>query len=234
MSVNFDEQWVPEPELRETPPRRTGPSEFPDHNRPKSTLFVAVAAVVLVAGLVVFILGASKGVNMQIFAGVFAVLAGTAGTVFFPYMARRHDGRVERLVGFGVPAMARLLNAENISVDNIYGRRVTFQITHPSSGELLHRTTNADDRALPKRIPANVTALVDPETGYFDLYCALPIKAVTKMVAQTAKPAGTEAPAPAEPTEMGTLAAQPNPERIVRKPREEDDDDLVPKRESYE
>lgn len=233
MSVNFDEQWVPEPELRDTPPRRTGPSEFPDHNRPKSTLFVGVAAVVLVAGLVVFILGASKGVNMQIVAGVFAVLAGTAGTVYFPYRARQHDSRCERLAGFGIPVMARLLNAENISVDNIYGRRVTYQYTNPTTGEMLHRSSNADDRALPKRIPSNVTALVDPETGHCDLYCALPIKVVPKTSPQAAKAVAEQAAA-AEPTEMGTLTAQVMPERIVRKPREEDDDQPAPKRESYE
>lgn len=232
MSVNFDEQWVPEPELKDSPPRRSGPTEYPDHNRPKSTLFVGLAAVVLVVGLVVFILGAAKGVNIQIFAGVFAVLAGTAGTVWFPYRARQHDAKVERLVSLGVPVMARMLNAENISVDNIFGRRVTFQITHPSTGEILHRSTNADDRALPKRIPANVTALVDPETNQFELYCALPLKAIPKTMPVAAKVAA-EAQAPKqEPQEMGTLTAAP--ERIVRKPREDDDDEPAPKRESYE
>jgi hypothetical protein len=128
------------------------------------------------------------------------------------------------------------LNAENISVDNIYGRRVTYQYTNPTTGEMLHRSSNADDRALPKRIPSNVTALVDPETGYCDLYCALPIKVVPKTMPQAAKTGATasEEAAAGEPKEMGTMTAQAMPERIVRKPREEDDDQPAPKRESYE
>jgi hypothetical protein len=50
-------------------------------------------------------------------------------------------------------------------------------ITLPG-GDLVRREANADERALPKRIPANVTALLDLRTSEVELYCALPFRAI--------------------------------------------------------
>ncbi|MFM7321008.1 MAG: hypothetical protein ACKO5K_05720 [Armatimonadota bacterium] len=261
MSVNFNEQWVPEPELRELPPRRTVASDYPDHNRPNSVFLAMIAAAVLVAGLSVFVVGLAQGKSNLTVIGIALAVAGLGGIVYFPYRTRQYVARVLHLTGYGVPTLARILSAENISPDNVYGRRIIFQVTHPISGEILHKNTNADDRALPKVIPANVTALFDTESGDFELYCALPYRAIPKMT-PVAKPAAApaqtpaaESPAPAMGTFQTPVApsapatdgerlvrkpredddeAAPAPERIVRKPREADEDDAAPKRESYE
>ena len=261
MSVNFNEQWVPEPELRELPPRRTIASEFPDHNRPNSVFLAMISAAVLVVGLSVFVVGLAQGKSNLTLIGIALALVGVAGILFFPYRTRQYATRVEHLAGYGVPTLARILSAENISPDNVYGRRIIFQVTHPISGEILHKTTNADDRALPKVIPANVTALFDTESGDFELYCALPFRAISKKVQIAPNPVPPTAAPPAPATtgpesaapSMGTLStppAEPSGERLVRKPREddeeapaterivrkprEDDEDTAPKRESYE
>jgi len=263
MSVNFDEQWVPEPELRELPPRRTVASDHPDHNRPNSVLLALISAALVVVGLSVFVVGLAQGKTDLTITGLAVAVLGVGGVLYFPYRTRQYDARVQHLTGFGVPTLARILSAENISPDNVFGRRIIFQVTHPVSGEILHKTTNADDRALPKVIPANVTALFDTESGDFELYCALPYRAIPKMT-PVSRPAQA-APAPAAETSapsMGTLStptasapqaappagerlvrkpreddddvAAPAPERIVRKPREADEDEAAPKRESYE
>lgn len=234
MSVNIEEQWVPEPELREMPPRRFVRSDFPDHNRPNVVLFTSVSGAILVAGLLFFFFGLSGGRALMVWGGLGMSVVGLAGVLFFPFRARQHDARVERLVCYGIPAAARLLSADNISPDNVFGRSIRYQVSHPLTGEVIHRQANADDRALPKRIPSNVTALVDSESGEVDLYCVLPYRAIAKAVVPADPNFGlpTAVPEQAAP-QMGTMAEVPMPEP-VRKPKETAPKEPEKKRESYE
>jgi hypothetical protein len=84
-------------------------------------------------------------------------------------------------------------------------------------GELVHRDVNADDRSLPKRIPANVTALMDLASRDVELYCALPFRVISKAAPPTgARPTPTVTETPSAPTlsptpDMVSTATAPNP-----------------------
>jgi hypothetical protein len=108
------------------------------------------------------------------------------------------------LVRDGQPIMARIVSASNLTGDSVHGRSVTYLVTLPG-GEVARREVNADERALPKGIPGNVTALLDPaNTNDVELYCALPLRAV---------PRAAPAPDPlaAAPTSGESLAGESDP-----------------------
>lgn len=139
--------------------------------------------------------------------------------------------RSEHLVTNGAPVMARLLSADNLNGDT-YARSVKYQVSLPG-GELGHREVNVDDRVLPKRIPSNVTALMDMSSGDVELYVALPFRAVAKAVPASVAAAQAQQAAAqqAVPQEMGTIAVSNAPEIKREKPKEETQ---KPKRETFE
>ena len=202
------ESWEPEPELRDKPPRRITPADYPDLNQTNLTLFYAIGGVLLLVGLVLFFMGLTgKGIGFTL-GGVVLALGGTAAFVVFPQKQRAHLARAENLVTNGIPVVARVLSSENLTGDSTYGRAVKYQVTLPG-GEMAHRTTNADERALPKRVPGDTTALIDVASGDVELYCALPFRAVPKNpVAATTGPSdpfGSTIPMTA-PTMASTVA----------------------------
>ena len=176
MSVNVQENWTIEPELMEMPPRRVVLSEFPDLNRPNPMLIYGAGGGVIVLGLVLLIVGLNTNQAGYTVFGVLLTLVGT-GVIGFvgPFLTRRHMERSEHLAKNGVPVMARILSAENMSGDYRFGRSVTYQVSLPS-GDMIHKHANADDRLLPSKIPANVTALMDVNSGDVELYCCLPYR----------------------------------------------------------
>lgn len=181
MSTAVDEAWSPEPELREPAPRRVTESPFPDLNRPNVVLFCSLGAVAVAVGIIFFVLGmSSRDKNVLPIAGG-AVLALVGGLVLaiFPQKLRGHLSRAENLVMNGVPIIARVVSVTNMTGDSVNGRSVKYQVSMPG-GDMVHRDVNADDRALPKRIPGNVTALVDMRSNDVEIYCALPYRAVSK------------------------------------------------------
>lgn len=188
-----EDVWMPEPELREPTPRRVVPSEYPDLNRPNVVLLCTIGAVAVVIGIVLFVLGISGKNSLFTIAGVVLCLGGGAVLAIFPQKQKAHLTRAEHLVMNGVPVMARILGANNMTGDSTHGRSVKYQVTLPG-GDLAHRDVNADDRALPRRIPCNATALLDVKTGDAELYCALPFRAVPKTSPATGA-AGAAAPA---------------------------------------
>lgn len=176
MNINVQENWTMEPELAELPPRRVVLSEYPDLNRPNPVVIYGAGGVLGIGGIVLLILGLTGSNVLYDVLGILIALVG-AGIVGFlgPYLIRRHLLRGEHLVKNGVPVMARLLSAENMSGDYRFGRSVTYQVALPN-GEMMHRQVNADDRLLPRKIPANATALLDIESNEVELYCALPYR----------------------------------------------------------
>ncbi len=180
MSTIVEEPWSPEPELREPAPRRLQPAEYPDLNVPDVKLYTAVGSVLLVVGALLIVLGiVGSGAGFAI-GGALAGAAGAAALTLPPRKAARARARAERLVRDGQPIMARIVGATNSTGDSIYGRTVSYFVTLPG-GEVARREVNADERALPKRIPGNVTALLDPaDTNDVELYCALPVRAVVR------------------------------------------------------
>jgi hypothetical protein len=225
MNVNVEEVWMPEPELMEPTPRRMVPFEdYPDRNRPNVPLFGGISAFLVVLGFALISFAVSKrGGNIP--AGAVSLGLGFVGMVFFPYRLRTHLQRATQLVEYGNPVMARLLSADNLSGDT-YTRSVKYQVTIPG-GELTHKQINVDDRVLPKRIPSNVTALMDMQSGDVELYCALPFRAVRKVQpAPVAAPVEsrtttTQAATPAAPQAMETIATTPVPEIKREKPKED-------------
>ena len=206
--VNVQESWTIEPELAETPPRRIAPSGYPDLNKPNALLFHGVGAALIIAGLVLLALGLARGAPVYTFMGVFLTLVGMIVAVLVvPSLVRRHVTRVRHLAENGVPVIARVLSADNMSGDNSFGRLVKFQATTPN-GELTHRTSYADDRLLPRKIPANVTALLDINTGDVELYCALPFRAVPKTAGPVASP-GITLPGGFKATPSASAEQQP-------------------------
>ena len=228
--VNVQETWTMEPELAETPPRRIAPSGYPDLNKPNAILINGVGAVLMLSGIVLLALGLMRGAAAFTFFGIFLALVGMIIVVLLvPSLVRRHLARVEHLTVNGVPVMVRVLSADNMSGDNNYGRMVKYQVTMPT-GELTYRTSHADDRLLPRKIPGNVTALLDINTGDVELYCALPFRAIPKPTGAVSSPSSFTLPggvvnsAPATPaapqTEMGTITIGSLPPRPVRPPVE--------------
>jgi hypothetical protein len=204
--------WTPEPELRDMPPRRVGPSEYPDLNRPNGAVVLGVGAVLLAVGLGLFVTGmAGKGALFTIL-GLVLAIAGTGLLVYFPTKIRAHTSRAEHLVSNGMPVIARIVSADNLTGDSTYGRAVKYQVALPG-GEMVHRTVNADDRTLPRRIPGDSTALVDMQSGDVELYCALPFRAIPKGAPVTSVPHAAPAAAyvPPSPAPATTTAAAATP-----------------------
>lgn len=129
------------------------------------------------------------------------LLIGAGLVIFFPIKRRSYYQRCENLVTNGMPVIARLLSSENTTGDSQFGRFVKYQVTLPG-GEMAHRETKVDDRALPPRIPCDVTALVDMQSGDVELYCALPYRALTAPI-----PFTPSTPAPTYTTPIPTYAA---------------------------
>ena len=192
MNINVQENWTIEPELSEIPPRRIVLSEYPDLNRPNPLVIYGTGGVLGVGGFVLLIVGLTGSNVLFTILGIVIALIG-AGVVGFlgPYLIRRHLSRGEHLVKNGVPVMARLLAADNMSGDYSSGRSVTYQVALPN-GEMMHRQVNADDRLLPRKIPANATALLDMESNDVELYCALPYRVQPNPALMAAKTAARE------------------------------------------
>lgn len=210
MSTAIDDAWSPEPELRLPAPRRFQPSEFPDLNAPNVGTFTLAGAAGLLLGIVLLAAGFVGGVKVALIVlGLALMIAGAAALTLPKRKAQAARERAERLVREGQPVMARIVTSVNLTGNSEFGRTVAYMITMPG-GELVRREANADERALPKRIPANVTALLDIRTSEAELYCALPFRALAPPeAAQTpvdpfadmpmAAPAGGPAVAPQKP-----------------------------------
>lgn len=178
MSTAIDDAWSPEPELRLPAPRRFQPSEYPDLNAPNVGTFTLAGATGLVLGVVLLALGFAGGIKVGLLVlGVVLVIAGVAALTLPKRKAQATRERAERLVREGQPVMARIVTSVNLTGNSEFGRTVAYMITMPG-GELVRREANADERALPRRIPANVTALLDLGTSDVELYCALPFRAL--------------------------------------------------------
>ena len=175
MSTSVEDPWSIEPELREMPPRRFQPSEFPDLNAPNVLKFGIIGGVLILVGIVLLILQVGG-----LIPGILCILAGAASLAFAPIQSSKVRARAERLVRDGRPMMANIVKTENLTGESTYGRSVTYIVTLPG-GETVRREVNADERVLPKRIPSNVTALLDPNNlSDVELYCALPLRAVPR------------------------------------------------------
>ena len=198
MSTSVEDPWSIEPELREMPPRRFQPSEFPDLNAPNVLKFGIIGGVLVVVGIVLLVL--------QIWAGILCIVAGAASLAFAPIQSSKVRARAERLVRDGRPMMANIVKTENLTGESTYGRSVTYIVTLPG-GETVRREVNADERVLPKRIPSNVTALLDPNNlSDVELYCALPLRAVPRPEAVSLDvSASTEPLAAAQGAGTGTM-----------------------------
>lgn len=177
--VNVDEPWVIEPELGDRPPRRLATTDYPDLNQPNALLFYAIGGAMAFIGVALLIVAFSKSNGGLIAVALLLTIGGAASMIFAPMKAQKHRARVQHLAENGIPIMARILSADNMTGDSTFGRSVRYQVPLPS-GEMVHRQVNVDERALPKRIPANVTALIDMESNDVELYCALPLRAVSK------------------------------------------------------
>ena len=175
----IEESWTAEPELADKPPRRIMLSEYPDLNQVNVMVYYALGGVLAAFGLVLFVLGLSGKNMLFIFGGIVLAGGGTALLVLVPQKQKQHLARAEHLVMNGIPVAARVLSSDNLTGDSTYGRAVKYQVTIPG-GDMVHRSVNADERALPKRVPGNTTALIDINTGDVELYCALPFRAVAK------------------------------------------------------
>ena len=214
------ESWVPEPELRDMPPRRVAPSDFPDLNKPNGTLFMGAGGASLALGFVLLFMGLAAGKGaLFIILGIVLALAGAGLIAYFPTRLNSHKARAEHLVTNGVPVMARILSSENLTGDSQFGRSVKYQIALPG-GEMVHRDVNADERILPKRVPGDVTALMDMNTGDCELYCVLPFRAVPKgePVSRPATTVHRSDPAPTTPVvpvAAATAEAPPAPTGVM-------------------
>lgn len=229
MNVNVDDAWVPEPELLEAAPRRIVSFEdVPDRNRPNVLVLGGVSGLLLVVGFGLFVVAITKH-SFNAVLGLPLVLAGIAGLVYFPMRLRQHLARTEHLVTNGAPVMARILSADNLNGDT-YARSVKYQVSLPG-GDLDHREVNVDDRVLPKRIPSNVTALMDLKSGDVELYIALPFRAVPKPAPVVVATQLPESASQRTPQAMGTIAVSDAPEIKREKPK---DETPQPKRETFE
>jgi hypothetical protein len=180
-SNTVNDPWAPEPELRESPPRRfvsTG-IDYPDLNQPSKLIYLGIGAALLIGGLALLFFGLSQGRVLHSILGIVLALGGAVMVGLYPTKIRSHAARAENLVKFGVPVIARVLHAENMTGDSTYSRTVKYQVVLPG-GDLMHRTVNVDERLLPARLPADATALLDLNTSEVELYCALPLRAIPK------------------------------------------------------
>ncbi len=175
-SPNVEEAWSPEPELRELPPRRVVSSEFPDLNRPNMIAFLGGGGGGALVGIIAIL--AFQNVFVKAL-GIVLLLGGLALLALYPQKMKKHADRSRHLVENATPVLARIVAVTNMTGDSQFGRSVRYQVTLPG-GEILHRDVNADDRALPKIIPGNVTALMDMHTTDVELYCVLPFRAYLK------------------------------------------------------
>jgi hypothetical protein len=227
-NIAIEETWAPEPELLDRPPRRTVAADYPDLNGINMPVFLGLGGVFTVAGVVLFILGLAKHAGGMIGGGIVLALLGIATVIIFPARQKQHIERSERLVEQGMPVAARLISADPLN-GSPTARVLRYQVPG-KDGELVHKQVNADDAVLPKRIPTNVTALIDLESGDVELYMALPFRAAARSTATTAP---VEIPIAAKPEDMGTIPAAtiPVPTTRIEKPKEEPEQ---PKRETYE
>jgi hypothetical protein len=196
-NVKIEDNWTIEPELGDTPPRRVLPSDYPDHNQPPTTHLYAVAGLLLLGGFVLFILGLNGQGGMFIGLGIVLILLSLGAGYWVSQMGNKHLARTRYLAENGIPVMARILASDNMGTEGGTKRLVRYQVQLPG-GEMAHRQVHCDDRALPRRIPASVTALWDADSGDVELYCALPFKVVPKTAS---------VPRPAHPTP--TLPSRP-------------------------
>ncbi len=227
-NIAIEEAWAPEPELMDRPPRRAVAADYPDLNGINLPVFLGLGGLFTVAGLVLFVLGLAKHTGGMIGGGVVLALLGIATVIVFPARQKQHMERAERLIEQGMPVGARLISADPLN-GSPTARVLRYQVPG-KDGELIHKQVNADDAVVPKRVPTNVTALLDLESGDVELYMALPLRAVSRTAA-TATP--VEIPITAQPVEdMGTIQTPiPTPVTRVEKPKEEPEQ---PKRETYE
>jgi hypothetical protein len=237
MSTPVEEPWSPEPELRDPTPRRVQPSEFPDLNAPNVTVYNAAGGVLIALGVVLLVLGiAGRGVVFILLGVVLGAVGGFALTMPARKAAQVKE-RAERLVRNGQPIMARIVTAENLTGDSVHGRSVSYMVTLPG-GEVVRREVNADDRTLPKRIPGNVTALIDPaNTNDVELYCALPFRAVSRIpVAAAAAAADPLADLPtATPSGTGTMGTvEGNKPQDSPPPQQQSQQQGSPKKSDYQ
>jgi len=175
---SVDEGWSPEPELLEPTPRHFEPVfEYPDHNKPKVLLFCVIGGVIATVGFVLFGMGMGKHHTLMQIQGVLLAIVGAALLVVFPRKGRNYELRARNMIENGRPMMANLLTSENLTGDSTYGRSIKYQVVMPG-GELVHKTVNADERRLPKRIPGKATVLVDVQAHDVELYCVLPYRAI--------------------------------------------------------
>lgn len=179
MSTSVQDAWTPEPELREPAPRRMRPSEYPDLTAPNVGVATAVGGALLVGGLGLLVYGLSGGAFFLIL-GIVMGIAGVAALIVPKSRAAQAKERAERLVREGQPIMARIVTTTNLTGNSEYGRIATYIVSLPGGDDPIRRDVSVDDRALPKSIPANVTALMDAGSGDVELYCALPFRAVTR------------------------------------------------------
>jgi hypothetical protein len=180
-NVTIEENWEPEPELKDMPPRRIQPTGEPDLNLPSVPFWVGLGLLLIVVGIVLFTI--SHGRSLITVPGILLFLTGVGCAILGPANASRHKQRCEHLVTNGVPRMVRIITSENLA-GSPYKRSVTYQYID-MNGDVKHKSVNVDDRLLPKRIPSNVTAVIDINTGDIELYCALPHRAVSKTVVAT-------------------------------------------------
>ena len=230
MNVNVDDAWVPEPELLEPAPRRfVSFTDYPDRNRPNAPLYTGIAGASLVIGFFLYLRFVSNQSGGSLPLSIPLMVFGALGLVYFPFRLRQYQMRVEHLITNGAPVMARILSADNLNGDT-YARSVKYQVSLPG-GDMGHREVNVDDRVLPKRIPSNVTAVMDLNSGDVELYIALPLRAISKTVPTVATSPIAQPAKVSVPAEMGTIAMSSAPEIKREKPKEEP---AQPKRDTFE
>jgi hypothetical protein len=199
-NVSVEEDWSPEPELRDMPPRRIERTDEPDLNLPSVPFWVGLGSLFMVIGIV--LLATAHGKLLFTIPGILSFLTGVGCAILGPYNASRHQQRCEYLVTNGVPKMVRVITSDNLA-GSPYKRSVRYQYID-LNGDVKHKDVNIDDRLLPKRIPANMTAVMDMNTGDIELYLALPHRAVSKTVVAT--PVVIPATTATTPTTPATLS----------------------------
>jgi hypothetical protein len=200
-NVSVEEDWAPEPELRDMPPRRIERTDEPDLNLPSVPFWAGLGGLLMVTGIV--LLALAHGKLLFTIPGILLFLTGIGCAILGPYNANRHRQRCEYLVTNGVPKMVRVITSDNLA-GSPYKRSVRYQYID-LNGDVKHKDVNIDDRLLPKRIPANMTAVMDMNTGDIELYQALPHRAVAKTITITPVVVPTTATA-TTPTTLPTMA----------------------------
>jgi hypothetical protein len=205
-NVSVEESWEPEPELRDTPPRRLVEGEFPDMNKPPIGVLLAVGGALLLLGFAIIFVQSAK--LWGLLSGLLLIGGGLLMLIIAPNKEKKHQERIENLVSNGLPRMARILGSQNLS-GSPYKRTITYQYVN-LEGEMKHRSVNVDDRALPRRIPSNVTILMDVKTGDVELYCVLPYRAMPRTATITNSDPLVSVSSTPEMSPMQSLAAAMN------------------------